>query len=168
MGLRLTYENLLIVFFLTGLWHGASWNFVFWGLFHGGFLLVERMGLQNFLKKHRHLALGYTLFVVNIGWIFFRIENIAATLVCIKRMLLPWQYIDSIYSVWEFCSLHTWIIFACAIIGIGPLQTIMGRTNTGQKWSGSWMEILVCTMILMLCITSLASGTYNPFIYFRF
>ncbi len=71
-----TYLNLLIVFFLTGLWHGATWSFIFWGLFHGAFLVLERLGGKALLDKlPRPLAWSYTLLVVLVGWVFFRIED---------------------------------------------------------------------------------------------
>ena len=70
-----TYLNLFIVFFLTGFWHGASWSFVFWGLFHGTFLVIERLGFERLLKKIPGVfSRMYMLLIVMVGWVFFRIE----------------------------------------------------------------------------------------------
>ena len=71
-----TYINLLIVFFLTGLWHGASWNFVVWGLFHGFFIIIERLNIIKLPPKLNVLGRLYTLLVVIIGWVLFRAENL--------------------------------------------------------------------------------------------
>ena len=86
-GTLTTYRNLMVVFFLTGLWHGASWNFIVWGLYFGVFLLLERIGLERLLKKaptvFRHF---YALFVVMIGWVFFRADSLGAGLEYLKCM----------------------------------------------------------------------------------
>lgn len=82
-----TYFNLLLVFFLCGLWHGASWTFVIWGLYHGLFLVVERLGLIQLLKTipvfFRHV---YTMLVVMVGWVFFRAETLDQALAYVVRM----------------------------------------------------------------------------------
>ena len=84
-----TYLNLFIVFFVTGLWHGSSWNFVIWGLFHGAFLILERLFLGRILKNlWRPLQHIYTLLVVIVGWVFFRIENLSDAILLLKRMFL--------------------------------------------------------------------------------
>ena len=73
------YLNQLIVFFLCGLWHGSSWNFVIWGLIHGLFLVLERIGLGNFVNKlWKPLQHVYTLLIVMIGWVFFRAETLSS------------------------------------------------------------------------------------------
>ena len=75
------YRNLVTVFFLCGLWHGASWNFVIWGLFHGSFLVAERLGLADAVKRlWAPLRHAYLLVVVMIGWVFFRAETLPAAL----------------------------------------------------------------------------------------
>ena len=71
------YANLLTVFFLCGLWHGATWTFVVWGLFHGFFLIIERAGLKNWLERHRAVRHVYTLLAVMVGWVFFRSDTFA-------------------------------------------------------------------------------------------
>jgi len=82
-----TYINLLTIFFLTGIWHGASWNFIVWGLFHGIFMLLERGKFGTFLEKCRDgIRRGYTLSVVLIGWVFFRAENLTLGLKYIGSM----------------------------------------------------------------------------------
>lgn len=163
-----TYINLIIVFFLTGVWHGASYNFIFWGLYHGFFSILERLGLNKWLKKNKCLAFLYTFLVVNFGWIFFRIENISRASKFIKKMIQPWNYLHSPYSIWEFVNYHTIFILICAIAGMGLIQSISKKAGLLEKWKFSVPEIIYCTGLLLLSIFALASNTYNPFIYFRF
>ena len=76
LGKRRMYFNLILVFLLTGFWHGASWGFIFWGIFHGTFLLLERMGWGKLLGQLPvMIRWGYTTLVVMIGWVYFRIED---------------------------------------------------------------------------------------------
>ena len=91
-----TYRNLMIVFFMTGLWHGASWNFVVWGLFHGVFLVVERiLQVEKFLR-FRLIQTAYALLVVMVGWVFFRAENLSSALGYLNRMFVPYK--TDVYS----------------------------------------------------------------------
>lgn len=158
----------MIVFFLTGLWHGASYNFIFWGLFHGFFSILERLGLEKFLKKNKVIAFVYTFLVVNVGWIFFRVENIGMAFRYIGRMVFPWRYIDSSISIWEVVDAHTFFILICAVIGMGGLQYLARKKNKLETWRFSIFEVIYCLGIFVFSIAALASNTYNPFIYFRF
>ena len=167
-GQKRTYINLMIVFFLTGLWHGASYNFIFWGLFHGFFSILERLGLEKFLKKNKVIAFVYTFLVVNVGWIFFRVENIGMAFRYIGRMVFPWRYIDSSISIWEVVDAHTFFILICAVIGMGGLQYLARKKNKLETWRFSIFEVIYCLGIFVFSIAALASNTYNPFIYFRF
>ncbi len=163
-----TYVNLGLVFLLTGFWHGASYNFIFWGLYHGVFSIVERLGWERFLKRHKVMAFCYTFLAVHFGWILFRIESMRGILEFGKRILLPWQYQVSHYSVWEFVNLHTIFILLCAVSGMGILQKYLAKKGWHEKWAGSLPEMVYCMALLFLCISALAGNTYNPFIYFRF
>ena len=113
-GLKRTYINLIIVFFCTGLWHGAAWNFIFWGLFHGVFLILERLGLNKILKKLpkiiQHL---YVIIIVSIGWVFFRADNILNALIYTKRLFL-FKFDHLEYFIFE---LENWKLFI-AILAI--------------------------------------------------
>lgn len=152
---------------MTGLWHGASWNFVFWGLFHGLFIVLERLGLSKILDKQKAFAWVYTFGLVNFGWVFFRIENIRQALAYIKRMILPWNYLDSSVALFQIVNGHNIFIFVVAVLGMGILQRIIPEKIT-TKWRGSCLEIVFCTILMILSIAALAGNTYNPFIYFRF
>ena len=165
-----TYINLGIVFLLTGIWHGASYNFVFWGIYHGAFLIVERIGLGKFLEKHKVLAGIYTFLAVVLGWVLFRIESMRQIWHFGKRILLPWMYGSSHYSIWEFIDGYTIFMLVCAVVGMGIIQRLMQKQIPVlvSKWRFSVLELMYCAMLLILCISALASNTYNPFIYFRF
>lgn len=164
-----TYRNLMFVFFLTGLWHGASWNFVIWGIYHGIFQLIERVGLKKILMKHPIIAHLYTIMIVSIGWVFFKIENIEVCFKVLQRMVRPWEYVESSYSLMEIINLRAWIIFGLAIVGCGIIQKIIKKyIPVMLKWKGEIIEIVYCTIITIYCFMLLAGNTYNPFIYFRF
>lgn len=165
-GMVRTYVNLGIVFLLTGIWHGASYNFIFWGLYHGAFSILERLGFGKFLEKHKVTSFLYTFLVVHFGWILFRIESMKQIFEFGKRILLPWRYTVSHFSVWEFVNLHTIFILVCAVLGMGVIQKL--KAEKLAKWKLSIPELVYCGALLLLCISALAGNTYNPFIYFRF
>lgn len=167
-GTGRTYLNLLIVFFLTGIWHGASWSFVFWGLYHGLFCIIERIGFGNVLKKSKVLSWVYCMFVVNIGWVFFRVESVSGSMDYIGRMLQPWRYAVSDYSIFEFVTPQMIIVVIAGILGSGIIRWIGTKTGLEGKWKYSVVEIIYCSAAFFLSLLSLASNTYNPFIYFRF
>ena len=163
-----TYINLGIVFFLTGLWHGASYNFILWGLYHGAFSILERLGFGRFLERHKITAFIYTFFAVHFGWILFRIESLRQIAAFAGRILMPWRYTASHYSVWEFVNGYTVFAFAAAVMGMGVLQRAAKKQCMDKNWRLSGVELVYCMGLLLLCISALAANTYNPFIYFRF
>ena len=167
-GTLRTYLNLLIVFFCTGFWHGASWTFVLWGLFHGLFSILERLGLDKILKKVKPLAFLYTLLVVIFGWVLFRVESLEAVGGYFLRMLQPWHYTASAYGLQDFVDGYTLASLILGLLGAGALHRLGEKTGLARRWRGSVPEIIFCALILILSLMSLASNTYNPFIYFRF
>ena len=167
-GTGRTYINLLIVFFLTGLWHGAGYNFIFWGLYHGAFIVLERAFYGKWLDRHKVFGWIYTFIVVNIGWIFFRLTDIMSGFRVTKRLLMPWNYPSGSVGIWEIVSVKDVIILIAAILGMGVIQNTRVFGTVIRKLKDSWIEIAVLTLLFIWCLGSLASGTYNPFIYFRF
>ena len=171
-----TYINLFIVFATTGLWHGASWNFVGWGLYHGFFLILERMGFSKILKKDRthFFSRVYTLLVVIIGWVFFRVESVRQGFAIVLRMLMPWRYTQAGAGVVPGLLFNNQTILALVlgVIGCGLMQRVftkyrrLGRISDSFK--NSPLEAVYLTLVLLYCIVLLANNTYNPFIYFRF
>ena len=163
-----TYINLIIVFFLTGMWHGASFNFILWGLYHGCFQIIERIKLKSFLFRHKIFAHVYTARVFIFGWVIFRADHILHACVIFRRMLLPWEYTENKLILHTIFSYKTMFIIGTGILGSGLVQQFFHRTGILAKWKNSYMEIVYCGIVFILCISMLASNTYNPFIYFRF
>ncbi len=168
-GVSRTYFNLIIVFFVTGLWHGASWNFIVWGLYHGVFLIIERVWLGNALRKYKFIGHVYAIFVVLIGWVFFRAETLPAAL----------NYIEGMFSfnhegsqlVYQYFDLYFVFISVLAIIfstnAIARLKERILRTS--QKTRPALVSsYFIYLFLLFICILELAESNYNPFIYFRF
>ncbi len=166
-GTARTYVNLIIVFFLTGLWHGADMSFVIWGLYHGLFTIVERVGFKKILDKSKFLSMIYTFFIVNIGWVLFRTDDTMMGLRFIARMMLPWRHQDIGIETWNYMDNKTIFAFGCAILGMGVIKSIVPE-SIRKRWNGSVIEAIYCVAILILCLASVASDTYNPFIYFQF
>lgn len=167
-GVVKTYRNLFIVFFLTGLWHGASNNFIVWGLYHGFFSVIERLGLGNWLKKHNVIAHIYTFFVVSFGWIFFRVESVRLGIKIALRMCMPWMYMESPVHLYEIVDWQVVIVLILAVLGMGIVQKYTERKEFLRRYRYSILEMLVLIFIMGYSILTLAANTYNPFIYFRF
>lgn len=170
-----TYINLYIVFFLTGLWHGASWNFVIWGLIHGTFMVFERLGLEQWLKRQflifQHL---YVLLVILIGWVFFRAETLPQALAFVERMFI-YQASSDEYNIQLFLNpretlvLFAGIIFSIPLIKIFDfLQQKVSTDKTIISASTYSLRLIALVGLFSFSVMSLISGSYNPFIYFRF
>lgn len=162
-----TYINLFIVFLLTGLWHGANFTFVLWGLYHGFFSIIERLGFGKWLKKHNVLATIYCFLVVNFGWVMFRSTGIKDCLRFILRMILPFKYTNKGVMIQNYFDSKVLFIGIIAILGAGIVKKYTPR-KIADKWKDSIFEALYCIFLLVLCLASIASNTYNPFIYFQF
>ncbi len=162
-----TYINLVIVFFLTGLWHGADFSFIIWGLYHGFFSIIERLGLRKYLEKSKIISRVYCLLVVNFGWVLFRAKDTITGMKYIFRMLVPWRYLDVSTPIWKWIDSKTIFIGVCAVVGMGLVQKLVPSAIC-DKWKNSVFEAIWCTVLLILCLAAIASNTYNPFIYFQF
>jgi len=169
-----TYRNLVTVFFLCGLWHGASWNFVIWGLFHGAFLVIERLGVAGALKRVSPVARhAYLLLVVMVGWVFFRAEDLPAALAFLRAMFG--------FGIGEMPPLRlTWYLtpevrlaLLAGIIGSMPIVP-WAREYVQQRWTGWRVPVVEAAGAVALlgvfvaALLQVAARTYNPFIYFRF
>lgn len=169
-----TYFNLLVVFFLTGLWHGASWNFIIWGLFHGFFLTLERIITPVFpFKLPSVLYHIYTLLIVLVGWVFFRIENIDEGLSYIHAMFsfsLSPDWFDKIkYMVNKEIM---WVLILAVTFSMPikkiALQKLSLIKNDNIALTGLGFYRLLIILFLLVSVSYIAADTYNPFIYFRF
>jgi alginate O-acetyltransferase complex protein AlgI len=182
-GRARTYGNLVLVFFLCGLWHGASWTFIFWGAYHGAFLVLERAGLGRVLEAAwAPCRRVYILLVVMAGWVFFRAATLSGAFAFLGAMagLARGNGVDYHPSLY-FNTEVALALFVGAVAATPVLEWV-------RQWRARFLESLgdrplwawVCqgTFALgdlaALCLLALASamlmaaGTYNPFIYFRF
>jgi alginate O-acetyltransferase complex protein AlgI len=176
------YVNLVIVFFLCGLWHGASWNFVIWGLWHGSFLVLERVTSNRRDRGTRAVGSGvlawpiwphvYTLVVVMIGWVFFRADTLPGAIVFLKAMAGATTAAPTAYTVSWYLTPELWLALVAGAIGSTPwvpaLAGQMAARRPAAAWGVSLLSSATLTALLVASIMHVAARTYNPFIYFRF
>ncbi len=175
-----TYLNLLIVFFLTGFWHGASWSFVVWGLFHGFFMVAERLGFEKVLDKiWKPAANLYTVLVVMFAWVLFRSDTLAHALHYWKAMF-NFQGSDQQTGLFlSYMNTELYIAFALAIAGSLGFFTFIWKSVSRYfapeyygagllSYSYHVVSVVFYAAVLMICSLYLIAGSYNPFIYYRF
>lgn len=165
------YFNLWLVFLASGLWHGASWSFVFWGAYHGFFLVIERMFFLNVLSRiGKLLSTILTFIIATVGWVFFRVEKLSQAFI----------YLQHMFSL-KFLSRHTiatdarfWTLFFVAFF-----FSFFTFFKAGQKvqdavylnnYTFSRHVMLACASVVLITLSAAAitSTAFNPFIYFRF
>ena len=167
-GTLLTYRNLLIVFFITGFWHGASYNFIFWGLFHGAFLILEKTKgtlIEKFPNIIKHI---YVLLVVIVGWVFFRAETFNDAIVYLHHLFIPTA--EGNYIPFIYVNNYFVFVLSLAIIFATPIRKLILRKTNYEKLESIQ---LISTygfhfVLLLFSIMELAQSSYNPFIYYRF
>lgn len=168
-----TLRNLGIVFLLTGIWHGAAWNFVVWGIWHGCFIIIEKsINIKDFEETHTkwlHSTLQhiYCILVFVIGWVMFRADN----------MKYAWDYLMNMFGLLklrpdEFVftmpyyidTIEILTLIAAILCSIPIFKNILTIENKSAKlFINMWLLLL-----FFLSTITIASSTYNPFIYFRF
>lgn len=164
-----TYLNLVIVFFLTGLWHGASWNFIVWGLFHGFFITLEKMNLIQIPKQFKGLKIGYTLLVVIIGWVFFRASDLQTAIAYIKAMFTISASMVN-YEYLMFISPYSITVCILGLLFSMPIKSYVNQyiKRFIKPFIQNGLRIGFNLMLFTISIMELAQTTHNPFIYFRF
>ncbi len=170
--------NRLMVFFLTGLWHGANWTFVLWGVYHGLLLLFEEY-VPVVRRMPKWLSRVYTLIAVCIGFVMFRADTVSQGFYMIGQMFTGMSFETASMSfVLQQMTPYFIVMLAVAILAAGPLRGVAdkireelcgGEKEVSKKWSVLQVILYVISFILLAwCILRLSGGTYNPFIYFRF
>jgi len=181
-GAARTYMNLVIVFFLCGLWHGASWTFVGWGLYHGCFLVLERIRPGRFLLNFMPTAIQhlYVMLVVIVGWVFFRADTFGYALAYLGAMVN--FSTPALYNSQIFLNLNTefYVVLVIAVVGSAPVFQQL------EKWTEEWSptrpsvsrtlvggvisvtSVCFFGFVFLYAIASIMGGAYNPFLYFRF
>jgi alginate O-acetyltransferase complex protein AlgI len=163
------YVNLGIVFFLCGLWHGAQWTFVVWGLFHGLFLILERLGLAALVRRlWAPLRHAYALLVVAVGWVFFRATTLPQAFDFLRSMAGLTRTEPVAFTVFYDLTPDLCLALIAGTIGATPVLATMARWREALPRTLDACGDVVVVVLMALAILRIAAGTYNPFIYFRF
>ena len=176
-----TYQNLLIVFCLCGLWHGASWTFLVWGLFHGVFLILERTRFGAVLERLPHPARhAYTLLVVMAGWVFFRTENMGEAMQFFSALAGQSVASGDAHALSQYLDVKVAFLVILGAVLATPLSAKINAALIGAARNGDLVfagpkaaayslgNVVVLVSLFLLVLTAIASNAYNPFIYFRF
>ena len=161
-------RNIFIVWLLTGLWHGASWNFIFWGLFYGVLLFIEKTLFKKKLQKiPAPFCYIYTMFFVILGWALFYFTDLNALWTFIKSAFGVGTALYDLTAVSTFCT-NAWLIAVC-VIASTPIPTIIHKNFCKKsKVFAAISEPILVIVGLGVCFVLLVGQTYNPFLYFRF
>ena len=159
-------RNIAIVWFCTGFWHGAAWNFIIWGLYFAVLLVIEKIFFKNFLKKHNIIAHFYTLFLVLISFMIFNGENMKEVILEISHLFgfghLSFVNIETIYYFRSYG-----ILLVIAIVASTPILTNYIKKFQTNKWL-QWVEPIYYVVLLLISTAFLIDASFNPFLYFRF
>ena len=157
--------NTLVVWMLTGLWHGAAWNFVLWGLLYAAFLLLEKF-IPALTKMPTVLRRTYTLLIVALGFVLFNAVDLNQALSDIGGMFgfagVPLVTDQTFYYLRSYGAL-----FIAAVIGATPLVKSLAQ-KLEHKPIGAILEPILTILLLLVCTAYLVDGSFNPFLYFRF
>ncbi len=162
------YFNLWLVFLISGLWHGASWNFVIWGIYHGMFLVLERMFLLNIYEKlGRWISILITFIIVVVGWVFFRLEDFTSAYQFIQKMFeFNFQYVQ--------VENRTLIVFAMAAFFSFLVANSFGKKIQDYFYFETYGNakhisvFLIVAFLVLIDVSFITAFGFNPFIYFRF
>ena len=163
-------RNILVVWMLTGLWHGAAWNFVLWGLGFAVLLMLEKLLYGKQLAMTRVFRHVYVLFFVTLSFVLFNADSVGQAGAQIGAMFgagdLPLVSTESLYYAKSYA-----VTFLIAIVGATPLVSRaarrLGETGTGARWAAV-LRPVVMVLLLAACTAFLVDGSFNPFLYFRF
>ncbi len=164
------YRNLFIVFLLSGLWHGASWNFIIWGAFHGLFLVLERLFLLNIYNKTgKILSTTLTFLIVIVGWVYFRAENLTQANHFIKSMF-SFHFTDGKFALHnDFYFSMSLAIFFSFFAFIPFTKNIQAKVyGENQSTISNTFMMGISILLFYISLSYIAALDFNPFIYFRF
>ena len=175
-GRTRTSINKIIVFFTTGLWHGANWTFVVWGLYHGFFLLLEDY-IPKLKKLPKVLGHIYCVLVVCIGFVIFRADSMGQACSMIAKMFSGISFsAQSVSLVWQVLTPYSIVMIIAGILLAAPVPMLYEKLVTSGKIMksdrsrnvGISVSYIVSLALILWCMLRLSGNTYNPFIYFRF
>ena len=173
-GVARTYLNLWLVFFVSGFWHGAAWNFVAWGAFHGFFLCLDKLFKGTRLSRvPSWVGLPVTFVLVLFSWVLFRAETLTHALAYMGRMVNVFATAPNAATTLEFGLRHQGMLAVALVLCFGPAVRPhpfdFMRLDAGQATLGQAMGRFAVAMILLVWSAAiLATSSFNPFIYFRF
>ena len=151
--------NLFIVWFLTGFWHGASYNFIMWGIYFFILIGIEKLGLLKFLENHKIFSHIYSIFFILIGWALFAVTDLSQLKILFERLFNMNGGIDWIYYIRNYgVTLIVATLFSTPIIEITYRRVVKSKL----------INTLILMGIFIISIAYLVDATYNPFLYFRF
>ncbi|HEV2783256.1 MAG TPA: MBOAT family protein [Actinophytocola sp.] len=171
-GVAMTYRNLIIVFALTGLWHGANWTFLVWGLYHGALLIIERGFHLDRAPHARRAAIArraLTIVLVVFGWVIFRAAELPQALAMIGHMLLPdftglTDVVDNALT-----NQRLLILLAALVILFLPAHPVTGPLlESSRSRPATVMRVAVMTVGLLFASILVTEGAFSPFLYFQF
>lgn len=167
-----TVVNKIIVFFCTGLWHGASWTFVVWGLYHGIFTMLEeyiKLPKKKILRFFGHI---YALIVICVGFVLFRSETFQQALFIIKNMVAGFNWTAQLHDLMlQLMDLQFIVMLGIGIVGAMPVKEKLKEFCSKNRFTNMLnrgIGYIGALILLLLCMCNLAGNSYNPFIYFRF
>ena len=167
-GMGKQLRNILIVWLLTGFWHGAAWNFLCWGLYFAALLILEKLVLLRFLEKHRIFGHVYLLLAVVFGFVLFDASTLSGAWDCIRGMLglggLPIASAEEVYLLKSNA-----LLLILAALGATPLPKRIAKALEARcPKAATLLHPAALCALLLICTAYLVDGSYNPFLYFRF
>ena len=168
-GLIKQIRNIFVVWFLTGFWHGASWNFIMWGLYFGVILVIEKMFLKKFIDKTKVFKYVYTSIIVVISFLIFSTDNVKDIFSSLGNMFMindiPLTSSSTIYYL-----KNNLVLLIISIIGATPLMKCLVKKIRLSKFKKvvECLEVVVVLGLLILTTAFLVDASFNPFLYFRF
>jgi alginate O-acetyltransferase complex protein AlgI len=170
-GPRRTYINLYIVFALTGFWHGANWTFLIWGLYHGTWLVIDRVTGYRTWPDSRWQAprRAVTFVIVVVGWVLFRAPNLHEAGAMFHAMFTPhFGPLPNAVAVAATTQRNLFLALACLVLLIPP-QFVFGRfLAASTTWEATFSRLAVSVLAAPYAAILVAAGTFSPFLYFRF
>lgn len=167
-GNLIQLRNIIIVWLTTGLWHGASWNFIVWGLYFGFILYFEKFFLRKLLHKlPKYICHLYTMIIVTIGWVFFDANNLSSAIEYIKVMFgFGHVTVDKLGAY--LISTNIILIILSIVLATDILKKSIENIMKFFKKKDLVLIVFIEFIIFIVSIAYLVSETYNPFLYFRF
>ena len=155
--------NILVVWMLTGFWHGADWTFIVWGLYFAVLLIIEKTFLLSFLKRSRIISRIYVLILISISFVIFNAASLPEAISYIGGMFGAGNYpllsAETVFYLKDYL-----VIILLGIIGATPVPKMVFSKIKALRW----LEPALLTLLLFIATAYLVDGSFNPFLYFRF